>query len=288
MTYSKDIPVGNGIEATLPSSWYVQDRIFALEKEHIFLREWLCVGREEEIPEVGDHKVLEIFGESVIVIRNGDGDLRAHYNVCRHRGSLLCRAHGEPDMPKQGKGMMSGVVGKKSIVCPYHGWAYDLDGKLISAPHMPEGSHFDKSQVQLHPVGVGTWGGFVFLNLTPSGASPFDEFIGETAERFQRYPLKDLRVARTISYEIDANWKILCENYNECYHCGPVHPELCKIVPAFKQQGGSNLDWERGIPHREGATTFTFSGDTTRRAFPGLDEDEQVRHKGELLYPTVF
>ena len=81
---------------------------------------------------------------------------------------------------------------------------------------------------------------------------------------------------------------MLCENYNECYHCAGVHPELCALVPAFKERGGSSLDWERGIPHREGAYTFTRSGTTRRRAFPTLNDDEKVRHKGELLYPNLF
>ena len=81
---------------------------------------------------------------------------------------------------------------------------------------------------------------------------------------------------------------MLCENYNECYHCGPVHPELCQIVPAFRENGGANLDWERGVPHREGATTFTVSGTTHRKPFPGLNEDEINRHKGDLLYPNLF
>ena len=89
-------------------------------------------------------------------------------------------------------------------------------------------------------------------------------------------------------YEVEANWKVILENYNECYHCGPVHPELCRLVPAFKQRGGSELDWERGIPHREGAWTFTLSGTTDRAPVPGLDEDERVRHKGELVYPNFM
>jgi Rieske 2Fe-2S family protein len=95
-------------------------------------------------------------------------------------------------------------------------------------------------------------------------------------------------VARRITYEVQANWKVMLENYNECYHCGPVHPELCRLVPAFKQRGGSELDWERGIPHREGAWTFTASGTTNRVPFEGLDEDEQIRHKGELVYPNFL
>jgi Rieske 2Fe-2S family protein len=91
-----------------------------------------------------------------------------------------------------------------------------------------------------------------------------------------------------LSYEVEANWKILCENYNECYHCGPLHPELCAIVPAFRAAGGSGLEWERGVPHREGATTFTWNGTTDRAPFPGLSEDEKTRHKGELFYPNLF
>ena len=89
-------------------------------------------------------------------------------------------------------------------------------------------------------------------------------------------------------YDVAANWKVILENYNECYHCAGVHPELCAVVPAFKQAGGGQLDWDRGIPHRDGAFTFTRSGTTTRAPFPGLDDDERVRHKGELIYPNFL
>ena len=107
-------------------------------------------------------------------------------------------------------------------------------------------------------------------------------------ERLGRYPLGELRVARRIVYEVQANWKVMLENYNECYHCGPVHPELCRLVPAFRERGGSDLDWERGIPHRDGAWTFTATGTSTRAPFAGLSEDERVRHKGELIYPNFM
>ena len=136
--------------------------------------------------------------------------------------------------------------------------------------------------------GVDSWGGFVFLNLTPAEAKPLAAQLGGIPDRLQRYPLRDLRIGATIRYEVAANWKIICENYNECYHCGGVHPELCAVVPSFREAGGADLDWNRGIPHREGAYTFTHSGTTARRAFPGLDADEQVRHKGELVYPNLF
>jgi Rieske 2Fe-2S family protein len=146
---------------------------------------------------------------------------------------------------------------------------------------------FKKEEVRLHQVALETWAGFIFLSLADE-PEPFQQHINATNELFTRYPLAGLRIGHVIHYEIEANWKVLCENYNECYHCGPVHPELCKIVPAFRDKGGANLDWERGIPHRNGATTFTASGHTTRRAFPGLNSDEQERHKGDLLYPNLF
>jgi Rieske 2Fe-2S family protein len=95
-------------------------------------------------------------------------------------------------------------------------------------------------------------------------------------------------VASRIVYEVGANWKAIVENFNECYHCGPVHPELSELVPAFKKRGGSELDWEGGIPHREGAWTFTASGTTNRSAFPGLSAEEKERHKGQLIYPNLM
>src|SRR5882762_5773754 len=170
----------------------------------------------------------------------------------------------------------------------YHLWTYDLDGRLIAAPYLSGQPQFDKALFSLYPAGVESWGGFVFLNLTPSRAAPLQQQIAGIPERLARYPLNELRIGHTIRYEVAANWKVLCENYNECYHCAGVHPELCALVPAFRERGGANLDWLRGIPHRPGAYTFTKSGTTSRRAFPTLNEDERVRHKGELLYPNLF
>ena len=112
--------------------------------------------------------------------------------------------------------------------------------------------------------------------------------IAPVAERVRRYPLETLVVGRRIEYDVRANWKVVAENYNECYHCAGVHPELCEVVPAFKEGGGAGLDWEHGIPHRDGAFTFTKTGTTSRPPFPGLSDQERVRHKGELVYPNLF
>lgn len=274
------------LEPSLPSSWYRSEAIFALEKERIFCREWVCVGREKELSGPGAYRVIDVLGESIIVLRNRGEQLRAFYNVCRHRGARLCQA----SSPWSGtvRPTAAGVVSGRRIVCPYHQWTYNLDGELIAAPHLLNLAGFEKSNFSLYPVGVGCWGGCIFVNLSPATAKPLPEQIGAIAERTRRYPLEDLRIGYTIQYQVAANWKLICENNNECYHCGGVHPELCAVVPAFREHGGSALDWQSGIPHRPGAYTFTKSGTTARRAFPTLDADEQVRHKGELLYPNLF
>jgi len=277
---------GLELERTLPTSWYRSPDIFQIEKERIFCREWLGVCREDELPQPGDHKVLDVLGESILVVRNRDGRLRAFYNVCRHRGSRLCRT-AEAGVPGR-VALAGGVTGGRLIVCPYHQWSYDLNGALVAAPHLGAGTGFDKDGYHLYPVGMESWGGFIFLHLTPAESRPLAAQLGGIPERLQRYPLAGLGIGATIEYQVHANWKIICENYNECYHCAGVHPELCAVVPAFREAGGGNLDWVRGVPHREGAYTFTQSGTTTRRAFAGLNADEQVRHKGELVYPNVF
>lgn len=270
------------MQITLPSSWYTDEGIFSLEREHIFLDEWLCVGRKEDIPSPGDHRVLDIQGESIILLRNGEQQLKAFYNVCRHRGAQLC-ATAEND-----SSLVKGGISRKFITCPYHAWSYNLDGQLVRAQHLPDDCDFKTEDIQLYPVAVNTWAGFVFINLTPKQARPFAEHVSLVSDRFKRYQIEKLRVAKSISYTVEANWKVICENYNECYHCGPVHPELCRIVPAFREGAGDGLDWDNGIPHRDGATTFTSSGSTSRRAIPGLNEFEQTRHFGELIYPNFF
>ncbi|HXA36909.1 MAG TPA: aromatic ring-hydroxylating dioxygenase subunit alpha [Steroidobacteraceae bacterium] len=273
------------LEPSLPSTWYRSTEVFKTEKERIFCREWIGVCREEELAQPGDYLVLEVLGESVLLVRNRAGQLRAFYNVCRHRGSRLCRTPAEYAAMRVA---LPGGVTLGRIVCPYHQWSYDFDGALIAAPHLSASAGFKKQDFHLYPVGVDSWGGFVFVNLTPAEAKPLSAQLGGIPERLRRYPLGNLRIGATRRYEVAANWKILCENYNECYHCGGVHPELCAVVPSFRDAGGANLDWSRGIPHREGAYTFTHSGTSARRAFPGLDADEQVRHKGELVYPNLF
>jgi len=284
------------LEPTLSREYYFSPEIFAREKERIFFGQWMCVGREEEVPNPGDYLLLDALGESILLVRTREGALAAHYNVCRHRGSQLVLGL-EPKPGRWGDETTPAIrpsgTFTSGIKCPYHSWTYELSGALRTAPFLEEGSGFRKDQLPLYPVEVDVWGGFVFLRLgsAESGTRNSESLgsqLGGAVDRIKRYPLADLRVARRIGYEVEANWKVILENYNECYHCGGVHPELCKVVPAFKQRGGMDLDWDRGVPHREGAWTFTMSGTTNRKPFAGLNEDEQTRHKGELLYPNFM
>ncbi len=258
---------------TLHRDAYLSDVVWQAERERIWFGSWVMVGREHDVPHTGDRLVTDVAGESIVVVRDVGGDLRGFYNVCRHRGAELV----DPSGP------VCGSVGA-AIRCPYHAWTYGLDGALRRAPFL---SADHTPTVSLHPVGVDTWGGFLFVHLTPGDAAPLADQLGDIPARVTRYPLGELRRGHSFSYEVAANWKVIAENYNECYHCGPVHPTLCDLVPAFRK-GGAGLAWPDGVPHRDGAWTFTTTGTSTRAPFPDLDAAERVRHKGELTYPNLL
>ena len=263
------------LEHTLPRASYLDATEFRHEYAAIFESGWVCVGRSDALTEPGDYLAIRLQAQSLLVVKADNGDLGAFYNVCRHRGTEL--------VPLKDPGPIRGQF-SRSIVCPYHAWSYHLDGRLRGTPHLA----IDTDGVTLHTITLAEWGGFIFVCLAESHDEPLSETLGDGIARLQRYPLADLRAGHTITYDVEANWKVIVENYNECYHCGPVHPELCQIVPAFKQGGGNELDWDDGVPHRDGANTFTASGTTTRAPFPGLSETEKTHHKGELFYPNLM
>ena len=267
-------PTGR-LEASLPREAYWDADFFAREQRAIFWDQWFYVGRAEMPESHGAYRVLDVAGESVVLVRDRDA-LHAHLNFCRHRGSrLLC-----------GEGVVRGA-----IRCPYHAWAYALDGRLIASPFVALDAVPPEAR-RLHRAAVEQWGGFVFIHLAPDrlehAGATLQAQLGAIPGHLARYPLAELRVARSLRYQVGANWKVLLENYNECYHCARVHPELCRIVPAFKQRGGAELDWEHGIPHRDGAWTFTATGTSDRAAFSTLSDEERARHKGELIYPNFM
>lgn len=263
-----------GLRQALARAAYVDEAVWQQERERVFAHQWFAVARTEDVAAPGDHVAVDVAGESVLVVRDG-AELRGFYNLCRHRGSTLV------DPTDDGSPCSGRFAG--GIRCPHHAWTYGLDGGLRRAPFLDEA---DRDDLGLHPVGVETWGGWIFVHLMPDDAEPLARQLGPIPERVRRYPLADLRRGAVAAYDVGANWKVIAENFNECYHCGPVHPELCELVPAFR--GGRDLDWEGGVPHREGAWTFTETGTSDRAPFPDLDDDERVGHKGELIYPNVL
>ncbi len=281
---SADARPARVLQPALPKHMYVDAEHFTIERDRVLFASWFCIGRLADLGlgRPGRLAVLDVVGESILVTVDADGMLHGAYNVCRHRGSQIVPVDGELPPP----------CDVAALRCPYHSWTYDLSGRLLKAPHTDRLDDFDAADFSIAPVGVKSWGGFCFVHLTPEaprgeGMADFDTEIAPFAERLQRYPLAGLATGLSFTYDVSANYKVLAENYNECYHCGPVHPELTRLVPSFGG-GGVNLDWDDGIPHRDGAWTFTRSGTTNRRPFPDLNEAERIRHKGELIYPNLW
>jgi Rieske 2Fe-2S family protein len=205
---------------TLPQQYFVSPEVFAREQEKIFSRQWVCAGHQSKIAKAGDYFVREVAGESLIILRDKGGKLRGFYNVCRHRGTRL-----REDRVGQAA---SGHV--TVIQCPYHAWTYGLDGRLIGAPHMDEVQDFNKADYSLHAVNLALWEGFVFVNLARASA-PLEQWFAPLAGKFTHWNLPKLRSAKRTEYDVRANWKLIFENYSECYHCPGVHPMLSKVSP---------------------------------------------------------
>jgi Rieske 2Fe-2S family protein len=200
---------------TLPQRYFVSPEIFAKEQEAIFSTQWVCVGHQSEIAKPGDYFVADVAGESVIIVCDKRGEIHGFFNVCRHRGTRLC---------EERSGHFS------AIQCPYHAWTYGLDGSLIGAPHMDDVPGFVKADYSLHAVNMALWEGFIFVNLADAPAS-LEEWFAPLAGKFTHWNLSKLRSAKRIEYDVRANWKLMFENYSECYHCPGVHPMLSKVSP---------------------------------------------------------
>jgi Rieske 2Fe-2S family protein len=262
------------LEPTLPREYYCGYDVFEREMEKIFDRSWLCAGRDSRIPAPGDYFTLRIGRESVLVLRDREMRPRAFHNVCRHRGARLCPAE---------QGRLKGA-----ICCPYHSWTYSLDGRLIATPHLRSEGGFPREDFSLHPVALESWGGFLFLNLQGVRAAPLAEQLGAVPERTRRYPLSTLKTGALQVDEVQANWKILIENYMECYHCPGIHPELCDLVPLYRKGEVDPAGGEAIAYFREGAVTFSATGTTRRPLLTGLDEEERRKYSGELIYPAMM
>jgi phenylpropionate dioxygenase-like ring-hydroxylating dioxygenase large terminal subunit len=264
---------------TLTGADYTTEAVYEEERERLFYQGWYCIGRAAEIGAPGDYLVRDVLGESVFVVRNRMGELRAFYNVCAHRGTRLLDE--EPSCGQLGK----------ALKCPYHAWSYDYDGRLLATPNVHEDEQFDRDDYPLHEIGVGEHAGFLFVSLAESTASLGDWLrnSNETITDFDRYRMGELRLAQRIEYDVAANWKIVVENYNECLHCPTIHPELVKVIPLFRKGevwDGETIDG--GNLMIEGATSFTATGTSDLPKFPGLLDDDYRTYYGVFQFPNLM
>jgi glycine betaine catabolism A len=197
----------------LPGSAFTDEAVLAWELEHFFLRGWICAGHVDQLRETGQFAMVELGGASVVLVTDGDGLPRAFLNSCRHRGARLV------DEPE-------GTL--RRLRCPYHAWTYEWDGSLKIAPFTDELADFDKTCFGLRPVRLAVVEGLILLDLSGEAPSPV-EHVGELAGHMARYRTAELQRARRVVYDVEANWKVIVENYSECLHCPGVHPELNRL-----------------------------------------------------------
>jgi Rieske 2Fe-2S family protein len=258
--------------ASLPAAWYYDRAQYARELEAIWYRDWVCVGRSEDLPAAGDWVLAEVGDEQIIVTRDRDGRPCAFHNTCRHRGSALCTA------PR-------GRFAAGRITCPYHAWSYALSGELLATPKMELPADFRREDYALYGVRIDAWGGFLFVNLDESSAS-LAEFLGEEAQNVERWPLAELVSVRREVTTLACNWKVFWENYSECYHCPGIHPELCRVMPLYRE-GVLSYEDSRTPPPRGGEqdtqprmaagfVTWTLDGQTRLPLIEGPSEAERA------------
>jgi phenylpropionate dioxygenase-like ring-hydroxylating dioxygenase large terminal subunit len=199
---------------TLPWSWYVDPAVLQLEQERIFRRFWQYVGRTDEIEEAGSYQTTRAGNVPVLLVRDREGTLRAFLNVCRHRGSIVCKGSGK----------------RETLQCPYHAWTYGLDGRLVAAPRADREGGLDPD-LGLMQLQLDTWGPFIFVNPDPD-APPLSEVLEDVPERIAEagIDVDALRFVRRAEAEYAANWKICSENFLECYHCPVAHPGFSAVM----------------------------------------------------------
>lgn len=246
-----------GSSSTLPGEAYASAEIFAWEQEHFFEASWVYLCREEEIERAGDYRAARLGRQGILLTRDDAGALHGFFNVCRHRGHELlapgCAANA------------------RAIRCPYHAWVYDLDGALKAATRLGDVAGFDPATHGLLPVRVEAWQGWVFINVS-GDAPPLDRWLGGLTGLVADHAPGRLRVAARHSYEIAANWKIISENYHECYHCPQIHPQLCRVTPP---DSGRNFSlpgaWAGGsMELMDGADTMSLDGKSRSTPLAGL------------------
>jgi Rieske 2Fe-2S family protein len=261
-------------DRTLDGPWYRSEAAFARERERIFAREWICAGRLEQLEGSGDFFTVEIAGESLIVVRGADARVRAFYNVCRHRGTRLCT---EP------AGRFAG-----SLQCPYHAWTYGLDGTLLAARTMADVRGFDRGDYPLREAHVALFEGFVFVSLAYR-PEPFEDAFAPLIGRFAPWNIGALRTVRSIAYDLACNWKLVFQNYSECYHCPLVHPQLEALSPSDSGQNDlSEGPFLGGYSTLRAGASLTCSGTSARPPLGEVAGAELQRTYYYTIFPSLL
>jgi glycine betaine catabolism A len=267
------------MHTTLPRRFYTDPDFYARELERFYFHRWICAGRADDIPRSGDYFTRTLADESVIVARGGSGDIHALFNVCRHRGTRLCETT---------EGRFAG-----RIQCPYHAWTYDLTGRLLAAPHMPQ--EFCRDDYPLHRAGCETWDGHIFVLIggregQEARAVTLRDQLKDLPERFAAWHMGDLRRARRIVYDVKANWKLIVLNFNECLHCPTLHPALNRlhhylaadnVAPTSSYCGGA-------MGFKDGVETMSVDGRRRRAYLPGLDPAQRQQVSYYSIYPNLL
>ena len=192
----------------LPGDIYTSPVVLALEKERIFMTDWLCMARVDEVENPGDYMTLRMLGEPVLIVRDQDSEIHAFANVCRHRGVEVATGEGNA----------------KEFSCPYHGWLYDLKGQLQGVPFMKNVKDFDIKNCRLKTLRTAIWGGFVFVNFDPD-AEPFEDYVKDFDNAFGMLKMEECRLAHKLVADLDCNWKLVVENFMDYYHVQTIHTE---------------------------------------------------------------
>lgn len=258
---------------TLTSADYCSTAVYELECERIFRAGWMYVCHVDGLP-AGTRRVFELAGESVIVTRDLDGGLHAFANVCRHRGAQLCDA------------AMTDAT-KGSIRCQYHSWTYGLDGALLATPRVDD--EFDRGEYGLWPYRAEAWNGMIFVSVAASPPA-LAEWLGRHTPALSQWadlPVHSYRIGARTEAVVQANWKIIVENYAECLHCAVVHPELAELIPLYKSGNVVHPDDPLApVEFADGHPAFTRDGQTQLSVLPGLDGAPE--YDGAAVFPNVF
>lgn len=278
MTPHPASPLLDHCPETLPRAAYVSPDWYAREMATIWSRHWVCAGRADDLASA-TMRAVQVGPASVILARLPDGTLRAYHNTCRHRGAEICRGE---------------RAAGKLITCPYHAWAYAADdGRLMSTAHAHPTEDFRREDHGLCPVALREWAGFIFLSLA---AAPPDLRGDIPLSTLDNWPMADLRTGHRWDQVLDCNWKVFWENYSECLHCPGIHPELCDMVPIYREgvmAPNERQDWTPGAGGqaqlKPGAESWTMSGAPCGPAFPGLTpEERQAGYTFVTLWPSAF